>query len=378
MSKSSRVRDTATALGVTLVTLLVLEIGLRVSQKISFGIPITDFLPHHQEGQYPLSPFLTFGPRLDYQIEDREYPELAYFDSNGFRTNEPVGEKPDGEFRIIALGGSTTENVWNEAGLHWPLVVECELRAAGRPQVRVLNSAMSAYTTAHSLVRLQFDVLDYEPDMVLVMHGVNDLHVVYAAAARGITADGHYASQYSRPAYTGAVSEDDVVLSRLWRAIGSRVLARPEADRSIPYDLDPGIQYFSRNLGSMTNLIGARSGVPVLLTMPFDTSRVHEHGGSNQGVGLLHLPDAESFDRDMTAYNDRIRAAADSASGVMVVDMAALLTGTTDYFVDAVHYSTEGVVAFGTQLAAELLPSVPAPTGEIVLTQAAERRCAWQ
>lgn len=378
MSKSSRVKDVATAIGVTLVTLLVLEVGLRVSQKISFGIPMTAMLPDHRDGQYPLSPFLTFGPRLDYQIEDREHPELAYFDEDGFRTNEPVGPKPDDEFRIVTLGGSTTENVWNQAGLHWPLVLECQLRAAGRPQVRVLNTAMSAYTSAHSLVRLQFDVLDYDPDMVVVMHAVNDLHAVYASAARGEVVDGHYATQYTRPAFTGAIGENDVVLFRLWRAIGGRIFDRPQEFEAIPHDLEPGRSYFARNLESMGRLVGSQDRSLVLLTMPYDTSRVAQHGGANQVVGLTHLPEAGQFDADMQVYNGVVLAAADSAGGVAVVDMEPTLTGSTEYFADAVHFSTDGVIAFGDRLAAELLPMVPELDQEIVLSEAAQRRCAWR
>lgn len=377
MSKSSRLKDVAIAIGVTVVTLLVLEVALRVSQKVSFGIPITSMLPNHQGGQYPLSPFLTFGPRLDYQIEDREYPEQSYFDEKGFRTNEPVGEKPDDEFRIIALGGSTTENVWNRAGLHWPLVLECRLRAAGRPQVRVLNSAMSAYTTAHTLVRLQFDLLDYDPDMVVVMHAVNDLHATYASSSRGQVVDGHYATQYTRQAFTGAVGEDDIVLFRLWRAIGGRLFARPEVHQPIPHDLEPGRSYFERNLQSISDLVATEDRTLILLTMPYDTSRVVQHGGSNQGVGLTHLPDAPQFETDMRAFNDVIRSASDVDTGVVVVDMAPAISPVTDNFADAVHYATDGVVAFGDHLATELLPLIPAPEGEISLTPAAQRRCAW-
>ena len=87
---------------------------------------------------------------------------------------------PD-EFRIITLGGSTTEDVWTEDGLHWPLWLE---RALKTPDLnaRVYNTGMSAYTTAHSLVRLEFDVLDYQPDLVIVMHNVNDLVVNYYSA----------------------------------------------------------------------------------------------------------------------------------------------------------------------------------------------------
>lgn len=47
--------------------------------------------------------------------------------------------------------------------------------------MRVYNAAVSAYSTAHSLIRLEFDILQYERDLVIVMHNVNDLTVNYFA-----------------------------------------------------------------------------------------------------------------------------------------------------------------------------------------------------
>jgi len=160
-----------------LVTFLACEVTLRAYQRIARGLPMTTLLPLKQENLFPLSPFLVFGPRIDWQIPDRTRPELARFNAQGIRMQGELGAKQTGEYRIFALGGSTTENIWNELGIHWPLVLECELRASGHEGVRVYNTAMSAYTTAHSLVRLQFDVMDYEPDMVIVMHNINDLSV---------------------------------------------------------------------------------------------------------------------------------------------------------------------------------------------------------
>ena len=62
---------------------------------------------------------------------------------------------------------------------------------------------MAAYATPHTLVRLQLDLLEYDPDLVLVMHAVNDLTVAYDAAHVGSEVDGHYAAKYSQPGFTG-------------------------------------------------------------------------------------------------------------------------------------------------------------------------------
>ena len=120
-----------------LITFVACEVTLRVYQRLARGVPLTTFLPYYRETRFQLSPFLVFGPRIDWQIPDKRRPELAYFNEQGIRVQGEVGPKFPGEFNIFAQGGSTTEDVWNGAGIHWPLVLECELRAAGHEGVRV-------------------------------------------------------------------------------------------------------------------------------------------------------------------------------------------------------------------------------------------------
>ncbi len=60
-----------------------------------------------------------------------------------------------------------------------------------------------------------------------------------------------------------------------------------------------------------------------------------------------------------------------------VVDMASLLEGEPSAFVDAVHYSSRGVLRFGELLADRLVESVPEPSGAYELTPASIERCSW-
>ena len=77
-------------------------------------------------------------------------------------------------FRIVCLGGSTTygHNLRPESA--WPAVTERLLRERGY-DVEVINAGMPWYATAHSLANYVLQMRYYEPDVVVVMHGVNDL-----------------------------------------------------------------------------------------------------------------------------------------------------------------------------------------------------------
>jgi len=341
------------------------EIALRAWHALH-GVPFFSFLPGARGERFPLSPFLVFGPRMDWQMEGKRHAETSYWNRQGFRTREILGPRPPGELRIVALGGSTTEDVWNEEGIHWPLVVEREIHAAGRRDVRIYNGAMSAYTTAHSLVRFAFDVLPVQPDMLLVMHNVNDLLVAYAAAREGVPVDPSYRVKYGRRDLTRDVDDRDVVLSRLWRAVAERGAAlwaaRGDARPMLrdDHDLAPALALFERNLASLAAVARAHGVQPVFLTMPVSRSReVFDDTARLAARGLLEaFPSYERFHADFEAYNDAIRRVG-RERGVPVIDAVRLMPSEERFFADLVHTTSEGVTAMGRAVAPALLALLP-------------------
>ena len=336
---------------------VIAEVGLRIYQKIANGIPFTSFLPGYRETRFPMSPFLVFGPRLNWQIPNKKFPQYAYFNSQGFRTMDPVKKKLKGEYLVITLGGSTTEDLWNEAGIHWPLILEQELHRRGYTSVRVLNTAMSAYTTAHSLIRYEFDVVEYEPDMIIVMHNINDLLINYSAARENKAVDPHYKVLYGTKPYTGEIGDEDVVFFRVVHSVASRLKHWRDAytKPTIPdSDINRGRMFFKRNLANLVRLARANGTAPVLLTMPVAKSRriFDETVKQNRPY-----PRHERFLEDFSSYNEAIREIG-REQGVTVIDMSTSLGDNEDYFVDIVHYSTEGSKAFGTALSAQLMDEI--------------------
>lgn len=353
-----------------LVLALAAEFGLREWQKARRGTPVFSWLPDHRpETHFPYDPFLVFGPRINYQLPNKTHPEFAFFNHQGFRTTDTIGAKPPGEFRIIALGGSTTEDANTVEGWHWPLTLQEELRASGHTNVRVLNAGMGAYSSAHSLVQLEFDMLQFQPDLVLVMHNVNDLTVNYYAARFGQRVDPSYHVKFGIKSYTGVVDDRDVVLSRLWHSARVRLdrllHGVPTGAISDSISIDEGLAAFQRNLRSIAAVGRAHGTEVVMLTMPvsrsreiYDSTRAQARG-SDPG----YFPSHRRFLRDFDAYNDAVKAVGQAAS-VAVIDMEAAMRGhDATFFLDVVHYSDEGSRTFGRTLAAELAPLLPAAAG---------------
>ncbi|MEM7582486.1 MAG: GDSL-type esterase/lipase family protein, partial [Acidobacteriota bacterium] len=127
----------------------------------------------------------TPGETLDSEPVTVRLNELGM---RGPRLDEPT---PADGLTLVFLGGSTTENYKFPRTETFPELIGQRVAAElGRP-VRVFNAGMSAGTTATSLARLQHQVLDLEPSLIVVMHSINDLifgfHPEYRPDGRHLT-----------------------------------------------------------------------------------------------------------------------------------------------------------------------------------------------
>jgi lysophospholipase L1-like esterase len=102
-------------------------------------------------------------------------------EEGGCRTNAlglrsgPIAPKQPDEFRILALGESTTFGVGVPDRLAYPQRLEALLREGGDcPSCRVINAGVSAWSSFQSRRYLETEGLALEPDLVLVYHEIND------------------------------------------------------------------------------------------------------------------------------------------------------------------------------------------------------------
>jgi len=128
-------------------------------------------LAYTESGMYSFHRYLGYYPTPNYRKGPNKHNSL------GFRGEEISALKPDGEFRIVCLGGSTTYTAMiKDYQLTYPYLLEKELNTRNYKNVRVVNAGASAYSSWESLINFQFRVLDLDPDMIIVYHGINDIH----------------------------------------------------------------------------------------------------------------------------------------------------------------------------------------------------------
>jgi len=170
-----------------LVGVAIVEVGVRVyelfdpeqARRLSeLESPARGF-PFESYASHPFLPYIGapgYTART-FAVTPTGMVELeAVYNSFGFRSHELPTEKRDGDYLVIALGGSTTWGAATESNeTTWPELLEGKL-AARYPDknVRVLNFGISAATSAYSIVTLSLIGVHVKPDLVIVYHGRND------------------------------------------------------------------------------------------------------------------------------------------------------------------------------------------------------------
>lgn len=116
-------------------------------------------------------PFSLYMPKPGYVAHG-----MQQHNADGFRSAELSGSKD--RCRIFCLGGSTTYS-WSEKDIAYtyPSQLEALLRKSGA-SVEVVNAGLPMGTSAEALATLQFRVLPFNPDLVILHVGLNDIHPI--------------------------------------------------------------------------------------------------------------------------------------------------------------------------------------------------------
>ena len=269
-------------------------------------------------------------------------------------------EKGKETFRILCFGGSTTENgdVYKQTGLHYPLALQHLLQKHyPRRDIQVLNLGKSAYSTAHSLILLELNALDWNPDLIIISHNINDLTAAYFP---GFKPD--YANKYGSKFYTLSAklleeyNTQNLLLQhfQLYWILKNRIQRKLDQEHTKEavfnrrsYGMEPpkaAARAFARNLESMVLLAKSRGIKVILGTQPLEPSEEYfrRHMGAKPYNDRVVYPLQKEFVAHHQAYN-RIMSQVAAKEGAVLVDNDKIFDGSRKYFVDLVHYTKAGV-----------------------------------
>ncbi len=110
---------------------------------------------------------MAYHPQLGWVRHDLPNPFLG-LNEQGFRYGPVSQDKPAGTWRAFALGDSQTYGAGVEADESWPFNAEVTLRGLVRREVQLINAGISGYTSLQAKRLIELQLLDYDPDLVLV------------------------------------------------------------------------------------------------------------------------------------------------------------------------------------------------------------------
>lgn len=160
-----------------LLALSLLEIGARV--WLNYVASHDDYIKYSLYTDIDPKEFLwTSHQYLNYYPSPNYRKGLLSHNSLGYRGDEFSVDKPEGVYRIVALGGSTvySEKVKDNAKTFTAQLENVLRDEYGYQNVQVINAGVPGYNTWESLINLEFRVLDLRPDLVIVYHNTNDVH----------------------------------------------------------------------------------------------------------------------------------------------------------------------------------------------------------
>ncbi|MSR76135.1 MAG: hypothetical protein EXS68_00910 [Candidatus Ryanbacteria bacterium] len=316
------------------------EIGARIFDTLQGG----DFAYNQSRAQRPIIPFRMFGHDL-------------YKEKNGVRhIVSRHGEyypfkKEFGTYRVVAMGGSTTQNF--VGGTHWPKLLEEKLsREYPNKKIEVINIGNSGYSTAQMIILLTLDVASWQPDLIVASENINDLLASYFP---NFVPD--YANKYETPSFLPSPSTTSRLLgwSRLYWVLKSRGQAlsyrlddlRGDVYHRRSYTNEPpkeGQEVFRRNWETIVRLTKARGIKIILATQPLEPSLEYwdRHMRYKTYNDIAIYPLHEEFLAHHHRFNDIIREVA-RVEGVPLADNDILFGGSQQYFTDLVHYTRAGI-----------------------------------
>jgi lysophospholipase L1-like esterase len=310
-------------------------------------------------------------------LVDKEY--RMEIDANGFIYPSRIHEDPD--VTIVFLGGSTTQCTFVDEKNRFPYLVgrllETEL---GR--VNSYNGGMSGNHSLHSINTLVNKVLPLEPDVVVLMHNINDIGILLYEGS-------YWNDHWNRGMIAPFPSSPPPSVKRIVREVKnyfvpnmyarfSELLNKPsrrigeerdewEAIRGKKLNIDEAFltKSFADNLRMFISLCRIKNITPVLMTQH---NRLKENPDENIRNMLRKLETDfgiayEDYRDIYTAFNETIRRVGEE-TGVPVIDLAATVPQEKEYMYDGIHLNDNGSRFVAGVIAGELLPLIKEKSGE--------------
>jgi lysophospholipase L1-like esterase len=214
------IRPSLAVLGVTALMLFLVEGALRLI------IPEGAFV-RNVDASWVGNEMAVADPVLGYRLKPGARQAEYVVGPLGYRGRDFSLDKAPGTFRIVCVGGSTT--IGSNAGNNeftYPRLLERMLQPVTEDcgfKVEVVNAGMFGYHSWHSVARLSGELARLEPDLIVIMDGLNDIIAansmsIREAMANAVRREGIMSRLVNRQEKTEGTLADSVAKLRLAQA----------------------------------------------------------------------------------------------------------------------------------------------------------------
>ena len=298
--------------------------------------------------------------------------------SLGYR-GPPLGNASQ-EYRILTIGGSTTECLYLDDSKTWAdaLMHSLNISRDGR-RVVVMNVGRSGYSTDENALQAKYLIPQFKPDMVIMLSGANDL-IMRLLEGDSWTpyTDDFSKAFYATPAYSIKSTFTYHVLFSLYVSFilkekpqdstgeiftEKRAVRKTLTEMNETPPLDASLKNYVMNVERIMNETRPRNITLVLITQP---TSIHPNLSPGEDSLLwfscvsqqaCYSPDA--FSRMLNRYNSALLAACEGKQDTVCVDAAADMTGNSFYFYDDLHFNEQGARRLSNILSAAIRERVP-------------------
>lgn len=291
-------------------------------------------------------------------LEKKEYPISV--DKDGFIEPSGVNESPD--IKIVFLGGSTTASLFVSEDKRFPPLVGRMLQDKTGKKVNTYNSGVPGSNSLNSLDILLNKVVPMKPDVVVMMHNINDLNILlyegtYWNENRSRSPIEH------RGRNKGLKGFFRVHLPNLYKFISFSIKGRDNDEFShirgtqITIERQKIVGDIVKNLQAFIYLCRIYRIEPVLMTQSSRFTSQPDEYVQKIAVKMKKDFGIEYDDYYLTYFtiNQAIKAIG-AREGVMVIDLAKQIPPTKDYLYDTVHFNDKGSATVADIITAALLP----------------------
>ena len=288
-------------------------------------------------------------------------------DEDGFI--EPGKVHEDADIGICFLGGSTTACMALGEKERFPYLVGQKLEQRWGKTVNSFNGGRSGNDTAHSLNRLLNVVIPTRPDVVVLMHNINDLNTL-------LYSDSYWENQppsrekvayfKNRHVQLGSYLQDPVwmlprIRYRIRRVFGKDTTSSDEwaaqRDSVLQIDRSRILRDYRSAIVSFVVLCRAWEIEPVLMTQANRITEVPRQKSPGLGKELKRLSEKgveyPEFQALYTQFNEINREVA-GEHGILLIDLDRRIPRDATHIEDLVHLTSAGSARVSSEIADSL------------------------